>query len=123
MLGDTITITLDGSGGVPRVCSKINQDSYSAEYLNRLSTDEIRVKVRHQKESLKPGDTYPLERHNVLISQIVFPTVTTPERYREISYTIRNRPDDAVLGVTDLGEAMCFYLTDVILDKLYIWES
>jgi hypothetical protein len=123
MLGDTITITLDGAGGTARVCSKINQDSYSAEYLNRLSTDEIRVKVRHQKESLKAGDTYPLERHNVLISQIVFATLTTPERYREISFTIRNRPDDAVLGVTDLGESMTYYLTDTILDKLYLWES
>jgi hypothetical protein len=123
MFGDTITITLDGSGGVARVCNKINQDSYSAEYLNRISTDELRVKIRHQKESLKNGDTYPIERHNVLVTQVVFPTLTVPERFREVSFTIRNRPDDPVLGITDLGEGLTFFLTDTNLDKLYIWES
>lgn len=123
MLGDTITVTLDGSGGTARVCNKINQDAYSAEYLNRISTDEIRVKVRHQKESAKNGELYPIERHNVLISQTVFATPTATEKFREISFTVRNRPDDAVLDVTNLGEAMTYYLTDTILDKLYIWES
>jgi len=123
MFGDTITITLDGSGGTPRVCSKINQDGYSAEYLNRISTDEIRVKIRHSKESPKNGETYQVERHNVLVTQVVFPTLTSPERFREVSFTQRNRPDDAVLDITNLGEGITFFLTDTNLDKLYLWES
>jgi len=123
MLGDTLTVTLDGSGGTARVCNKINQDAYSAEYVNRVSTDEIRVKVRHQKESAKKGELYPIERHNVTITQMVFATPTTTEKYREISFTIRNRPDDTLVDVTNLGEAMSYYLTDTILDKLYAWES
>lgn len=123
MLGDTLTVTLDGSGGTARICSKINQDSYSAEYLNRISTDEIRVKVRHQKESRKNGETYPLERHNVTISQTVFETVSASEQYREISFTMRNRPNDTDTDVVNLGEAMTYYLTDTILGKLFIWES
>lgn len=124
MFGDTLTVTLDGAGGTARVCNKINQDQYSAEYLNRISTDEIRVKIRHSKESAKPstGELYPVERHNVLITQTVFATPSATEKFREISFTIRNRPDDAVLDVTNLGEAMCYFLTDTNLDKLYTWE-
>lgn len=123
MLGDTLTITLGGSGGAARVCSKINQDAFSAEYLNRLTTDEIRVKVRHTKESAKSGELYPLERHNVLVTQRVFATPTTTEKFREVSFTIRARPDDLVADVTNVGKAQAFYLTGTILDKLYAWES
>lgn len=122
MLGDTITITLGGSGGSARVCSKINQDAYSSEYLNRNATDEVRVKVRHSRENAKLGELYPVERHNVLITQTVFSTPTTDEKFREVSYTIRNRANDAVASVTDVGEAANFYLGSSVLDKLFVWE-
>lgn len=123
MFGDTLTITLDGSGGTARVCNKINQDSYSAEYIARSSTDEIRVKIRHQKESMKAGQTYAIERHNVLVTQTVFATPTTSEKFREVSFTLRNRPDDTLVDITNLGEGLVFFLTDANLDKLFAWES
>lgn len=122
MFGDTITVTLDGSGGTARVCSKINQDVYSSEYLNRTATDEIRVQIRHSTESLKPGQLYPLERHNVTFTQTVFATVSAPEFVRQVSTTIRNTKNDALVDVTNLGEAMSFWLTDTNYDKLNIWE-
>lgn len=123
MFGDTLTITLDGSGGTARTCNKINQDSYSAEYISRTSLDEIRVKIRHQKESMKAGQTYALERHNVLVTQTVFATPTTSEKFREVSFTLRNRPDDTLVDITNLGEGLVFFLTDANLDKLFAWES
>lgn len=122
MFGDTLTVTLDGSGGTARVCSKINQDAYSSEYLNRLSTDEIRVRIRHSKEALKPGEDYPMERHNVEFTQTVFATPTTPEFVRQIYVVIRNKPNDTLTDVTNLCEALPFWLTDANLDKLNIWE-
>lgn len=122
MFGDTLTVTLDGSGGTARVCSKINQDSFSSEYLNRISTDEIRVKIRHTKETLKSGQTYPMERHNVEFTQTVFATPTAEEKVRQAYVVLRNRADDAVLDVTNLGEALAFWLTDTNFDKLNIWE-
>lgn len=123
MFGDTLTVTLDGAGGTARVCNKINQDSYSAEYINRSSVDELRVKIRHQKESAKNGELYPVERHNVLLNQTVFATPTASEKFREVSFTIRNRPDDTLVDITNLGEALAYFLTDANLDKLFTWES
>jgi hypothetical protein len=122
MFGDTLTVTLDGSGGTARVCSKINQDAYSSEYLNRISTDEIRVRIRHSKEAAKAGQSYPMERHNVEFTQTVFATPTAEEKVRQIYVVIRNRADDALVDVTNLAEALPFWLTDANLDKLNIWE-
>lgn len=115
-------MTLDGSGGTARVCSKINQDAYSSEYLNRISTDEIRVKIRHSVEALKPGQLYPIERHNVEVTQTVFATLTAPEFVRQAYIVLRNSKNDSLTDVTNLNEALTFWLTDVVLDKLNIWE-
>lgn len=123
MLGDTFTVTLDGSGGTARVCSKINQDSYGAEYLNRTSTDEIRVRVRHSKEAIKAGEAYPFERHNVEFTQTVFAVGDVPEKVRQIYFVIRCKPDDTLVDITNLCEALMFWATDANLDKVVSWES
>nr|UJQ85144.1 MAG: putative coat protein [Leviviridae sp.] len=123
MLGDTITITLGGSGGTARVCNKINQDNYSAEYLNRNSTDEIRVKVRHSKESnLLNG--LPVERHNMEITQTVFPAVVgDPSVTRQWYFVARCNPDDTVADQVDVGEALAFFMDATNLPKIVGWES
>lgn len=123
MLGDTITFTVGGSGGTARTLSKINQDNFSAEYLYRSSTEEIRVQVRHSKESLKTGYTYPIERHNIVVTQTVFATVTELEKYRSDSFTIRARANDDPALVTDVGEGLTYFLTSANLVKLLNWES
>lgn len=123
MLGDTFTVTLGGSGGTARVCNKINQDNYSAEYLNRNATDEVRVKVRHTTEN--PGsDGRKLDRHNVEITQTVYAVPdTSPEYRRVVSYTVRNFPDDTAADVVDVGEAMSYIMDDTLLTGLNGWES
>lgn len=122
MLGDTLTVTLGGSGGTARVCSKILEGNNSSEYLHRNSTDEVRVRVRHTKESPKDGELYPIERHNVEFTQTVFATPTTTEKFRQCYLVIRNRADDTAASVTDLGEAIAFWLSTANLDKLIVWE-
>lgn len=124
MLGSTLTVTLDGSGGTARVCNLINQDAYSSEYLNRSATDEVRVKVRHQQESAKPGELYRMERHNILFTQVVFATPTATEKFREVSFTIRNRADDTAADVVNLAEAMSFWTVKANAnnEKLIAWE-
>jgi hypothetical protein len=123
MLGDTLTVTYDGSGGTAVVCSKINQDNYSAEYLKKDTLYETRVRVRHSKESVKAG-AEQFDRHNVEFTQYVYPTEAIPlGRTRQVYMVIRNNPDDAVASVTDLGEALAFWLSDANLDKLFGWES
>lgn len=123
MLGDTITFMVGGSGGTARTLSKINQDNFSAEYLYRSSTEEIRVQIRHSKESLKAGYTYPIERHNIVVTQTVFATATELEKYRSNSFTIRARANDDPALVTDVGEGLTNFLTSANLVKLSNWES
>lgn len=123
MLGDTLTVTYDGSGGTAVVCSKINQDAYTAEYLKKGTLDETRVKVRHLKETVKAG-SQPFDRHIVTFTQYVYPTEAKPLGVtREVSLTIRNDPSDTEASVTDLGEALTFWATDANLAKLFGWES
>lgn len=123
MLGDTLTVTYDGSGGTAVVCSKINQDAYSAEYLKKDTLFETRVKVRHLKETVK-ANTQAFDRHIVTFTQFVYPTEAKPLGVtREVSLTIRNNPSDTESAVTDLGEALTFWASDANLTKLFGWES
>lgn len=123
MLGDTLTVTLDGSGGTAKVLSKINQDGYAAEYLLKEATMQHRALVRHSKESPKSnGVNY--DRHNVLFETFVYPTEAAPNGFtRQISMTIRCQPEDALADVVDLGEALTYWATDTIQGKLVGWES
>ncbi|UJQ85763.1 MAG: putative coat protein [Tuwendivirus faecivivens] len=122
MLGDTLTVTLGGSGGTARVCSKINQDSYSAEYLHRNTTDEVRVKVRHSIES--GSTTKPkMDRHNVEFTQTVFASGDTPEKIRQAYLVLRNSASDDSALVSDLGEALSYWLTQANFLKVIGWES
>lgn len=123
MLGDTLTMTLDGSGGTAKVTSKINQDGYAAEYLLKESTSQFRALVRHSKESVKAnGVNY--DRHNVLFEQYVYPTEAAPNGFtRQVSLTIRCQPEDTLADIVDLGEALTYWASDTILGKLVGWES
>jgi hypothetical protein len=88
-----ISLTYDGSA---ITLEKMNQDGYSSEYLFRDTTKEIRMKIRHSKESLKAGQSYPIERHNCLLSATVYATPTTAEKFSEISFTLRAAPGASV---------------------------
>lgn len=124
MLGDTFTVTLDGSGGTAVVCSKINQDNFSAEYFKKDSGNlyDIRVRVRHSKESpTKEGIVF--DRHNVEITQTVYATATLPQYVRQAYAVIRNQAADDLVGITNVVEALSFWLTDANSDKLIGWES
>lgn len=122
MYGDSITINLGGSGGTARVLNKINQDNYSAEYLDRISTDEVRMRVRHSKESAK-GDALPLDRHNVVVTQTVFATSTDPEYVREFYFVFRASPSDTEADVIDVAEGLAEWTVNANLVKLLGWES
>lgn len=122
MYGDSITITLGGPGGTDRVLNKINQDNYSSEYLGRTSTDEIRMRIRHTKESSKNGND-PLDRHNVEVTQTVFATASDPEFTRQFYFIFRAMPNDTEADVVDVAEAVAHWTTSANLAKLLGWES
>lgn len=126
MLGNTLTITMNGSAGVAKVLPLINQDGYSTEYFLDEGLITYRAKVRHSKDTVKAG-TQPFDRHTVTFSRFVKPTAAIPlGSLCEVIYTFRVDP---VLGVAadmiDLSEAMSFYMVNAggIAAKLIGWES
>lgn len=125
MLGTTLTITLDGSGGTAKVLPLINQDGYGAEYFLDDTTVTYRAKVRHSKDNVKAG-TQPFDRHTVTFSRFVKPTEAIPlGSLSECSFTIRNDPNGTQGDIIDLAEAMSFYTVKAggISAKLLGWES
>lgn len=123
MLGDTLTVTAGGAGGTAYVLSKINQDAYSAEYLVRDATSEVRVKIRHSTESVKNGELYPLERHNLELKLTTFATPTVEEVVRYISYTMRAPANVTGASTGWWAAGISFLMTDAFATQLMEWES
>jgi hypothetical protein len=126
MLGDNLTITMDGAGGTAKVLPKINQDAYSAEYYLKESLVDWRAKVRHSKDNVKAG-TQPFDRHTVTFQVFNHPSSTLPlGSMTEVIFTIRNDPNlSPPDSQVDLSEAMSFYMVKAggIAARLLGWES
>lgn len=125
MLGTSLTITLDGSGGTTKVLPLINQDGYSSEYFLDDTTVTFRAKVRHSRDNVKVG-SQPFDRHTVTFTRFVKPTEAIPlGSLSEISFTIRNDPNGTPGDIVDISEAMSFFMVKAggIAPKLLGWES
>jgi hypothetical protein len=125
MLGSTLTVTLDGSGGTAKILPLINQDGYSSEYMLDEGTVLWRAKIRHSKDNVKAG-TQAFDRHVVTFSRFLKPATAYPVgRLTEVIYTIRTDPAEVPADVIDLSEAMSFYMVKAggIASKLLGWES
>ncbi|UJQ85423.1 MAG: putative coat protein [Alehxovirus pseudonemorisvicinum] len=125
MLGSTLTITLDGSGGTAKVLPLINQDGYSSEYFLDDTTVTYRAKVKHSRDSVKAG-SQAFDRHTVTFTRYLKPDATYPDgSTSEVIFTIRNDPEGASSDIIDVSEAMSFYMVKAggIAAKLLGWES
>lgn len=125
MLGTTLTLTMDGSGGTAKVLPLINQDGYSSEYFLDEGLVTYRAKVRHSRDTVKLG-TQPFDRHTVTFSRFVKPTTGIPlGSLSEITFTVRTDPNAITTDVVDVSEAMSFYMVKAggIATKLLGWES
>lgn len=125
MLGTSLTVTMDGSGGTAKVLPLINQDGYSSEYYLDEGAVTYRARVRHSRDNVKAG-TQNYDRHTVTFTRFVKPTEPIPAGSQsEISFTIRNDPNGNAGEIVDLSEAMSFYMVKAggIAPKLLGWES
>lgn len=124
MLGTSLTLTLDGSGGTAKALPLINQDGYSSEYFLDDGLVTYRAKVRNTKDTVKAG-TQAFDRHTVTFSRYLKPTVTAAGSLSEISFTIRNDPNGTPSDIIDVSEALSFYMVKAggIAAKLLGWES
>jgi len=125
MLGSTLTVTLDGSGGTAKVLPLINQDGYGAEYFLDDTLVTYRAQVRHSRDNVKVG-TQPFDRHTVTFSRFVKPTSGIPlGSMTQVLFTIRTDPNGVGSDIIDLSEAASFYMVKAggIAAKLLGWES
>lgn len=125
MLGTSLTMTLDGSGGTAKVLPLINQDGYSSEYYLDDGLVTYRAKVRHSRDTVKAG-SQSYDRHTVTFTRFVKPTTTnTLGSNTEVTFTIRTDPNGVASDIIDVSEAMSFYMVKAggIAAKLLGWES
>lgn len=125
MLGSTLVITLDGSGGTAKTLPLINQDGYSSEYYLDDGTVTYRARVRHSRDSVKAG-SQAFDRHTVTFTRYLKPTETYPNgSTSEVIFTVRNDPEGVSSDIIDVSEAMSFYMVKAggIAAKLLGWES
>jgi len=125
MLGTSLTITLDGSGGTAKVLPLINQDGYGAEYFLDDGLVTYRAQVRHSRDSVKAG-SQPFDRHTVTFSRFVKPTSSVPlGSMTQVLFTIRTDPNGVSADIIDVSEAMSFFMVKAggIAAKLLGWES
>jgi hypothetical protein len=107
---------------VAKSLPKINQDNYGSEYLYRDTTSELRLKIRHSKESPKAGSTQ-VNRHNVELTQTIFATSTSPIITRQAYLVIRGEYNDADLSVSYVTQGLVDFLTDATIADILTWQS
>lgn len=124
MLGSSLVITLDGSGGTAKTLPLVNQDGYSTEYYLDEGAVTYRAKVRHSRDTVKNG-SQPYDRHTVTFTRYVKPTSSVSGSQSEVTFIIRNDPNGTASDIIDVSEAMSFYMVKAggIATKLLGWES
>lgn len=119
MLSNTLVLPLS-TGNVTLV--KINQDSYSSEYLFRDATSQYRARIRHTKVAAKNGRP-SYDRHNFEVVQTIFAAGEVAEYERKFYFVVEHLPNDTSIvladGVCDLSIATA----GAFLTSLLGWES
>jgi hypothetical protein len=119
-LANPIVITLNGTDyNLP----KINLDNYGSEYLYSGTTFELRLKIRHTKEAVKSGQAAQIDRHNVELTQTVYPTADSPAITRQAYAVLRNGYNDDKTAASYLDQGLVDFLTDAHLADVISWQS
>lgn len=120
MLGNTLTLP---QAGGDKVLIKINQDSYSSEYLLRSSTDEYRARIRHSKAAPNAQRPYEADRHNFEVVQTIFAAGAVPQYERKFYFVIETQPGDTATVLADAIADLMILSTNAFLVSLNGWES
>jgi hypothetical protein len=120
MLGNTLTLP---QAGGDKVLIKINQDSYSSEYLLRATLDEYRVRIRHSKAAANNGRAYEADRHNVEVVQTIFQAGDVPQYERKFYFVIETKPGDTATNLADAVADLMIATSNAFLVSLNGWES
>jgi len=117
MLGDSITITLGGAGGTAKILKKINNEGFASQYLLREAAVEYAMKVAHSKNGTR-------DRHYVEIKETTFgATADDLDTVVTVSGVILAAADEVSADVTDLQEALSYFMDGTNTPLLLGWES
>lgn len=119
MLGNTLVLPQVG-GDITLV--KINQDSYSSEYLFRNGTSQYRAKIRHSKTNATNGRP-SYDRHNFEIVQTIFAAGEVPEYERKFYFVLEVLPSDTSVALADAVADLMIATSNAFLLSLAAWES
>lgn len=84
MFADPAVVTINS---VAYNLVRINQDSYSSEYLLRSAADEIRLNIRNTTRTDSKRNMV-VDRHNAEIVQTVFPVAPSTTSYVRKAYVV-----------------------------------
>jgi len=93
MYTDPQTVTINAVG---KVLQRINQDSYSSEWLLRSTLDEYRLFIRNTSY-LDKKRSVMIDRHNVELRHTIFPVApATLSVVRKTYFVIENQQGDTL---------------------------
>lgn len=101
---------------------KINQDSYSSEYLFRNSTEQYRAIIRHSKT--KATATRPAyDRHNFEVIRTVWAAGGVDEYDEKFYFVMESLPSDAEIKVGDAVADLLIASSNAFQVALLGWEN
>lgn len=120
-LTNPIAITINA---VAHSCVLINQDSYGSEYLDRTTSSlyEVRIKIRHTKETAKAGQTR-IDRHNIEVTQTIYGVNGAPDVVHQAYMVVRNQYNALTADVQKLCSGLVSILTTDNLTGLVGWRN
>lgn len=120
MFADPSVVTINT---VAKNLVRINQDQYSSEYLLRSATDELRLNIRNTSYLDKKRGVM-IDRHNVELTQTVFPVAPATRSYRRKAYVvIENEQGDTLVDPTKHAVGLLSFLTEARIAQLMNFES
>jgi len=100
----------------------INQDSYGSEYYLRESTQEFRIKIRHNKENAQQGGLV-MHRHNVEVTRTVFGTDGAEDTVQQAYLIFRHSSRDSVTDAAEIGASLTSLMDEAAFVDLGGWLS
>lgn len=103
---------------------RIKEEGYTSEYRFADTTQEIFLRIRHQKTTAKGGEPVK-DRHNVEVVKTTFATASVPLKSAKAYLVVEQPPDDPSM---DLAQALITWLaggTELYdnLEAVMRWES
>lgn len=125
MFSDTITLTINS---VPKTLVRINQDSYSSEYMLKETLGCFRLRLRNtsyqDKSRGAAGTTIKVNRHNVELIHEVYPAASAVfSTFRKAYLVFENDDNDNATDPVKMTAGLIGFLSEANLTKLLNWES